>query len=40
MGNDFNKISVIGKNKKKNWGKMTKKKIAEKIIQEISLYLN
>ncbi len=40
MGNDFNKISVIGKNNQKNWGKMTKKKIAEKIIQEISLYLN
>ena len=40
MGNDFNKISVIGKNNQKNWSKMTKKKIAEKIIQEISLYLN
>ena len=40
MGGDFNKISVIGKNNQKNWGKMTKKKIAEKIIQEISLYLN
>ena len=40
IGNDFNKISVIGKNNQKNWSKMTKKKIAEKIIQEISLYLN
>ena len=40
MGNDFNKISVIGKNNQKNWGKMTKKKIAEKIIHEVSLYLN
>ncbi len=40
MGGDFNKISVIGKNNQKNWGKMTKKMIAEKIIQEVSLYLN
>ena len=40
MGNDFNKISVIGKNNQKKWGKMTKKKIAEKIIHEVSLYLN
>ena len=40
MGNDFNKISVIGKNNQKNWSKMTKKKIAEKIIQEVSLYVN
>ncbi len=30
MGGDFNKISVIGKNNQKNWGKMTKKMIAEK----------
>ena len=40
MGNDFNEISVIGKNNQKKWRKMTKKKIAEKIIQEVSLYLN
>ena len=40
MGNDFNQISVIGKNNQKKWRKMTKKKIAEKIIQEVSLYLN
>ena len=40
MGNDFNQISVIGKNNQKNWGRMTKKKVAEKIIQEVSLYLN
>jgi len=40
MGNDFNQITVIGKNNKKNWAKMTKKKIAEKIIHEVSLYLN
>ena len=26
IGNDFNQISVLGKNKQKNWGKMTKKK--------------
>ena len=40
IGSDFNKISVLGKNKQKNWGKMTKKKLAEKIIKEVSLYLN
>ena len=40
IGNDFNQISVLGKNKQKNWGKMTKKKIAERIIKEISLHLN
>ena len=40
MGNDFNQISVIGKNNQKNWSRMSKKKIAEKIIQEISSYLN
>ena len=40
IGNDFNQISVLGKNKQKNWGKMTKKKIAERIINEISLHLN
>ena len=37
---DFNEISVLGKNKQKNWSKMTKKKLAEKIIKEVSLYLN
>ena len=40
LGNDFNKISLIGKNVKKNWPKMTKKDIAEKIINEVSSYLN
>ena len=40
IGSDFNKISVLGKNKQKNWSKMTKKKLAEKIIKEVSLYLN
>ena len=40
MGNDFNKITLIGKNKQENWSKMSKKNIAEKIIQNISLYLN
>ena len=40
IGNNFNQISVLGKNKQKNWGKMTKKKIAERIIKEISLHLN
>ena len=40
IGNNFNQISVLGKNKQKNWGKMTKKKIAERIINEISLHLN
>ena len=40
MGNDYNQISIIGKNNLKNWGKMLKKKIAEKIIQEVSLYLD
>ena len=40
MANNFNKISVIGRNNLKNWRKMTKKKIAEKIIREISTYLN
>ena len=40
IGSDFNEISVLGKNKQKNWSKMTKKKLAEKIIKEVSLYLN
>jgi len=40
IGNDFNQISVLGNNKQKNWGKMTKKKLAEKIIKEVSLHLN
>jgi len=40
IGNDFNQISVLGINKQKNWSKMTKKKIAERIIKEISLHLN
>ena len=40
MAYNFNKISVIGRNNLKYWRKMTKKKIAEKIIREISTYLN
>ena len=40
IGNDFNQILVLGKNKQKNWGKMTKKKLAERIIKEVSLHLN
>ena len=40
IGNDFNQMSVLGNNKQKNWGKMTKKKLAEKIIKEVSLHLN
>ena len=40
IGNDFNQISVLGINKQKNWSKMTKKKIAERIIKEVSLHLN
>ena len=40
IGSDFNEISVLGRNKQKNWSKMTKKKLAEKIIKEVSLYLN
>ena len=27
MGNDFNKITLIGKNKQENWSKMSKKNI-------------
>ena len=40
FGNDLNKLSVIGKNNEKNWKKMSKKKLAEKIIEEACLYLN
>ena len=40
IGNDFNQILVLGKNKQKNWSKMTKKKLAERIIKEVSLHLN
>ena len=40
LGNDFNQISIIGKNNLKNWNKMSKKRVAEKIIQEVSSYLN
>ena len=40
LGNDFNQISIIGKNNLKNWSKMSKKRVAEKIIQEVSSYLN
>ena len=40
LGNDFNQISIIGKNNLKNWSKMSKKRVAEKIIQEVSTYLN
>ena len=40
LGNDFNQISIIGKNNLKNWNKMSKKRVAEKIMQEVSSYLN
>ena len=40
IGNDFNEISVLGNNQQKKWGRMTKKKLAEKIIKEVSLHLN
>ena len=40
MGNKQNKISFIGKNRIENWKKMTKEEIGEKIIKEISTYLN
>jgi len=40
MNNQENKISLIGKNRIEKWKKMTKKEIGEKIIKEISAYLN
>ena len=40
MGNDFNQISIIGKNNQETWSKMSKAKVAEKIIQKVSSYLN
>ena len=40
IGNDFNKISMIGKNKLEHWNRMSKEKVAEKIIKEVSCYLN
>ena len=40
MGSHKNKISLIGQNKLITWGLMSKEKIGEKIIEEISTYLN
>ena len=40
MGNDINQISIVGKNKQEKLVKMSKKRIAEKIIKVASSYLN
>ena len=40
INNNYNEISMIGKNKEIKWKRMKKNKIAEKIINEISLYIN
>ena len=40
FGNDYNKITFIGKNNQEVWPKMTKKKVAKKIIDEVAYYLN
>ena len=40
INNNYNQISMIGKNREIKWKKMTKNKLAEKIINEISLYIN
>ena len=40
MGDEKNKISIIGRNKIQHWKKMSKVEIGEKIIKEISTYIN
>ena len=40
MGSNFNNVTMIGKNNKKNWSKSSKRKIAEKIVEEVSAHLN
>lgn len=40
INNNFNEISMIGKNKEIKWKKMEKNKLAEKIVNEISFYIN
>ena len=40
MGSDINQISIVGKNKQEKLVKMSKKRIAEKIIKVASSYLN